>query len=763
MDNNLREQDYMMREEEISLMDYVRIIFQYISLIIGIFVFVATITVIYTFTAPKIYQATSKVLLEDKSAPGMDFMLYTTGGGRTSINNNIEILKSRPVATLGFQLMQKYPDYDLFPIMKKAEESDIYDPVSSLVKNLKVESKRDTDILTLSFESTSPAEAMIVVNSMAEALFQQTTQVARTEYTNIREFLESQLDAISRRLQNSEEELRNYKIESGTFLLSEETRKLIEKSADAGARLQEAQAQQEIAQNSRDYLIEELSKQDTLLVDVSMAISTAYIDKLRDDLVRNKTKIMTLINNNDYPEDHPEIVKLNTTLENAKKRLSDELEKALSVRSGSSDIMGYRNTLTTKIAQADIDLNVATATVNGYQVIVDDYNRKMSVLPDTELELARLQRNYQIDERIHLLLTEKYEDAKVAEQAKMGNIRIIDRAVMPTTPIKPNKKMNLLIGFVLGIGLGIGAAMVLNSMDTKIRTLDDVERFVKVPVFGTIPYMSTSDNEDAQEVSEKSGEELVVLSDAQTKVSVRLISHYAPKSPVAEAYRTLRTNVLAKKVQGPVSIEITSSGASEGKTTTLANLAITLAQMKSTVCLVDFDLRRPMVHNVFELERNNGSSDFLGDESVNIDSIIKPSGIENLSIITSGAIPPNPSELIASDRADLMIKKLKERYDYVLFDTPPVIAVTDSMIMAKKVDMLILVIRVNYTEKGVVQRTKTMLENINITISGIVVNGIVHEKYYRGYSYYYYYYYYYYGESTKKKKNGIFSRFLRKS
>ena len=101
--------------------------------------------------------------------------------------------------------------------------------------------------------------------------------------------------------------------------------------------------------------------------------------------------------------------------------------------------------------------------------------------------MQRLQRNYQIDERIHLLLTEKYEDAKVAEQAKMGNIRIIDRAVMPTTPIKPNKKMNLLIGFVLGIGLGIGAAMVLNSMDTKIRTLDDVERFVKVPVFGTNP------------------------------------------------------------------------------------------------------------------------------------------------------------------------------------------------------------------------------------------------------------------------------------
>ncbi|HOD53881.1 MAG TPA: polysaccharide biosynthesis tyrosine autokinase, partial [Candidatus Cloacimonadota bacterium] len=329
--------------------------------------------------------------------------------------------------------------------------------------------------------------------------------------------------------------------------------------------------------------------------------------------------------------------------------------------------------------------------------------------------------------------------------------------------IKPKKKMNILIGFVIGLGLGIGAAMALNSMDTKIRTLDDVERFVKVPVFGTIPYMSTSDTEEGQEISEKSGEELVLMKDEKTKISARLISHYAPKSPVAEAYRTLRTNVMAKKKPGPLSMVITSSGASEGKSTTLANLAITIAQMKSKVCLVDFDLRRPMVHNVFELDRNNGASDYLSDDSVSIDSVIKSSAVENLSIITSGAIPPNPSELIASNRTDQMIKELKERFDFVLFDMPPVIAVTDSMIMAKKVDMLILVIRVNNTEKAVVQRTKSMLENININISGIVVNGIVHEKYYRGYSYYYYYYYYYYGESSKKKKNGLFSRFLRKN
>lgn len=762
MDNNVIKESQQISEQESSLSDYIRIIFQYSGLIIGIFSFIMIITVIYTFTSPKIYQANAKILLEEKQA-GMDLMMMTQGVGNTSINNYIEIIKSRPVINLALQLMKKHPDYDVFPVTKNENNIDHYDPVDMINENMKVESRRETDILTLSYESSSPTEAMVLVNSVADALMQQTTSTARTEFTNIREFLESQLDAISRRLQNSEEELRNYKIESGTFLLSEETKKLIEKSAEANAKLQDAQAESQMSAKNLEYLLNELVKQDTLLVDVALNLSTPYIDKIREDVVKNKVKIMTLINNNNYPEDHPEIQKLNASLESAKNKLNEELKKMLNIRVGSSDLISYRNEITTKIANAEIDNNIAMAKEQSYQNIVDDYNRRMSTLPDTELELARLERNYKIDEKIHSLLTEKYEDAKVAEQAKLGNVRVIERASLPKLPIKPKKKMNLLIGFIIGIGLGIGSAMALNSIDTKIRTLDDVEKYVKTPILGTIPYMSTSETEENQVISEKSGEEMVTMKDEKTKISARLISHYAPKSPVAESYRTFRTNVMAKKKPGSLSMVITSSGASEGKSTTIANLAITLAQMKSKVCLVDFDLRRPMVHNIFELERNNGSSDYLADDHKTLSSIVKSTNIENLFVITSGIIPPNPSELIASSRTDLLIEEAKNMFDFVLFDMPPVIAVTDAMIMAKKVDMLALVIRVNNTEKAVVQRTKSMLENIGIQITGIVVNGIIHEKYYRGYSYYYYYYYYYYGESGKKPKNGLFSKFLRKN
>lgn len=763
MEQNYLNENSTMQEQEISLMDYIRIILQYRWLIVGIFLIIMTATVIYTFNAPKIYQASAKVILEEKKA-GLDFMMFSQGLSNSSINNTIEIIKSRPVATLAFQMMQKYPSFEDFPLLKNVNKSENFDPITAMIKSVKIETKRETDILTISYESTDQIEAQVVVNSLADALVSQNTTTARIEFTTIREFLESQLDAISRRLENSEEELRNYKIESGTFMLTEETKKLIEKAADANANLQEAQAELEVTQKNLTYLQNELIKQDTLLVDVGLAISNPLIEQLRTDVVKTQSRITTLKNNNNYSDDHPEIVKLNSSLESAKTKLNTELKKALDVRVGSSDVLSYRNSLTTKIAESQVQLNIAQAKLQSYQNINEEYNTQMSSLPDEELELARLQRNYLIDEKIHGILTEKYEDAKVAEQAKMGNIRIVERAVKPDLPIKPKKKMNILIGFIIGLGIGIGTAMVLNSMDTKIRTLDDVDRFVRIPVFGTIPYMNIGDTEEAQEISEKTGEELVTMKDEVTKISARLVSHYAPKSPVAESYRTLRTNVMAKKKPGPLSIVITSSGASEGKSTSLANLAITLAQMKSKVVLVDFDLRRPMVHNIFELERNVGSSDFLSDETVNIDTVIKKTSIDNLSVITSGVIPPNPSELIASPRTEEMIAILKNKFDYVLFDMPPIIAVTDAMIMAKKVDMLLLVIRVNNTEKAVVQRTKSMLENINIHISGVIVNGIVHEKYYRGYSYYYYYYYYYYyGESKKKKKNGLLSKFTRKN
>ncbi len=187
-------------------------------------------------------------------------------------------------------------------------------------------------------------------------------------------------------------------------------------------------------------------------------------------------------------------------------------------------------------------------------------------------------------------------------------------------------------------------------------------------------------------------------------------------------------------------------------------MATALAQMDAKVILVDLDLRRPMVHTIMGFDKEIGISDFLMDKSTKIEKVIKKSNVENLDIITSGIIPPNPSELLASKRMDEAIESLKEKYDYILFDSPPVIAVTDSMVMANKVDLLILAIRVDQADKNVVKRTKELLENIKVDIAGVVINGIQPHRYYNSYDYNYYYYYYYGKSEEKKSKNKFFGK-----
>ena len=317
----------------------------------------------------------------------------------------------------------------------------------------------------------------------------------------------------------------------------------------------------------------------------------------------------------------------------------------------------------------------------------------------------------------------------------------------------------MLIAIVLGAGLGFGAALLLHSLDSKIRTFDDVRKFVGFKILGTIPYIHTTDS-DIDEIDKNlkkcKPEEREDLLNAKRQIEARLVTNYSPKSSPAEAFRILRTNILAQQKPGQANtILITSSGPKEGKSTTQANLASALAQMESKVILLDLDLRRPVVHKIFGFEKTNGMSDFLMQEDADIKKFITKSKVKNLDIITSGHVPPNPSELISSRRMDDALRQLKETYDYILIDAPPVIAVTDSMILAKKVDTVTLAVRIGQADKKVIKRTKELLENIGVTYTGAIINGINPQKYYSSYEYNYYYYYYYgnENESGKGKKS----------
>ena len=755
-DTNYEEHDRT-SEQDIDLIGYLRIFLKYKWIILASLILVLTIAYFYTARATRVYQASTRVLIETKRQSDL-FMTPTLSN--TSINNTIEILKSRPVLELAHQILRRDPNYASLPIATASN------PVGYL-RSIQTEHKRDTDILTISFSSTSPLEAGLVPNYVAEALIEQITMHERAELNNIKDFLEEQVEIVASRLRIAEEDLRMYKIDQGVFLLSEETRALINRVADVEAAYEEALTERDILVQKIEYLQNELSRQDERFTDVNSIITSSIIEQARAEVVSIQTRITNLITRNDYPPDHPEIIQLNRQLETAKANLNNEVQKILAVQTGSPDPLSYRGSLTERISLALIELNVAESKVNALRKTVDEYEVGMSLLPDREVELARLERNFRINERIHTMLVEQYEDAKIAVQAKLANIRLLEESTVPTSPIRPNKRLNYLVGLIIGLGLGLGSALVLNSLDTRIHTLEDMQRSVNLPVLGTIPNIRISESDQieiAERIKKARGEERTELIQTQNLIEARLISHYAPKSPIAESYRTLRTNIIArKKIDGPLCIGITSSAPKEGKTTTLANLGITMAQTESRVIVVDLDLRRPMLAALFNLKKENGVSDYLIDHDMKVDDIIKVSRIPNLDVITSGFIPPNPSEIISSRRTDSLINELKQKYDFIIFDAPPIIAVTDPLILAKKVDMMLLVVKIDDTEKDIIKRSKEMIANVESSFTGAIANGIVAHKYYRGYSYYYYYYSnYYYYDDQKKAGQGLNKSYIKK-
>jgi tyrosine-protein kinase Etk/Wzc len=356
---------------------------------------------------------------------------------------------------------------------------------------------------------------------------------------------------------------------------------------------------------------------------------------------------------------------------------------------------------------------------------VEQYNKSLNALPEKSLKLARLTREAEVNDKIFLMLREKYEENRIAEAGQIGSVRIVDMARAPKYPIKPKKGTNLMLGFILGIGLGVGVTFLREYMDTSLKSIEDVER-MSLPVLGSIPFISTQRIGKRQ----KNGEFV--------RIESRLITHFAPKSPISEAYRTLRTNIRYANADKPMkSVLVTSSGMGEGKSTSVANLAITFAQMGSKTLLVDTDLRRPVLHGIFDQSRNEGLTNLLVGRLA-MDEAVKPTKIEHLSLMTSGTLPPNPSELLASRAMEKFVDEAMSKFDIVLFDTPPVIAVTDAAVLAPNLDGVILVVRSGLTNRDALTRSRTLLDNVKAKLLGILVNGMKIDRMMGSYYYYYY-------------------------
>jgi len=402
---------------------------------------------------------------------------------------------------------------------------------------------------------------------------------------------------------------------------------------------------------------------------------------------------------------------------------------------------------------------------------IEELKAQLKELPEPELRYARLTREVEINDGLYRELKAKFENARISEVEKVEAVSLVDPALPPTSPISPNKQFNHLVGAVLGLMLGLTGAFLIEQLDTSIGTIEDVEGFIKLPVLGVIPYLKTAG--EKQTFVQRFWQKEFKGKDKILRLQNQLLIHYSSSSSVFEAYRMLRTNiqneVFKEKIQGKILL-FSSSGPEEGKSITVSNLSIVMAQAGLHTLLIDADMRRSTIHKIFGLEKKEPGlcdvlrgtkkpeevirkfTDILMGE-LGLDEALKVPGLDNLNILTSGSLPAMPAELLASAEMKTLLEELRAKFDLIIVDTPPVLAVADAAILSSNTDGVMLVYRVGKTARSVLLRTKTQLIESGAQVKGIILNNISPEVEMR-YGYYYQYKYYgkYYTTPDQKTK-----------
>ncbi|RMF63283.1 MAG: polysaccharide biosynthesis tyrosine autokinase [Calditrichaeota bacterium] len=351
---------------------------------------------------------------------------------------------------------------------------------------------------------------------------------------------------------------------------------------------------------------------------------------------------------------------------------------------------------------------------------------KLKQLPARESELSELTRRNSVLAKKYQDLLAKSQDATISAAVETGDIEILDPAIVPDAPTNKDKKQKAILGGLFGILLGMGVVVVTEFLNKTLRSVDDVRRYLKLPILGTIPQIDFSDVFDFQD------------SEKVKQIDQQLVTHDYSPTPIGEAYRSLRTNLMFTKETGRIrSLVITSNEPGDGKSFTAANLSITLAQLRSNTLLVDGDLRRGVLHNTFGVAKEPGFSNYLQDV-VPLQSILNPTQIPNLTLISCGSLIPNPSELLGSHQMQRFLDEVRRKFDLIVFDTPPLNAATDAVVLGTQVDGTVIVIRAGKTHRDLAKSKLELFSNVPARVIGAILNGTTADMAHPGYSYYHY-------------------------
>lgn len=766
-----------------QVQEYLRIAIEGKWVILAIFVIVVAATWLYTMQQDDIYSAGATVRLKPSKdllsgQPGQGGLEGLGYGGERILANEIQMLHSDDIAErVAHMLMAGRRDLnalsDTLPILKASQRpstlrkiarqlnlEDFFvsmgmaklDTSSRLATEpmvaararaqMRAEQVRGVDFIRINVSSTSPVESATLANLFVDAYQQRNLESARQSVTTARSFLESQLDDKKDSLSEVENDVRGFQQSKGFVSLDAETSNLISQLSTYEAQREQTVIELQGAQKIRSELSQQLAEIEPNLARQLKEGVDPQLRKLLEKKAELEARIQTAEYNRKQtmrtrPDLEPFAAKEIDELQKQIEEVLAQIDMASKNLQDSADLSGtpveYARQLRQQILQKNIEIESMRARLASLDETIADYNRQFEAIPSQTIEFARLERRRQSYDKLFALLDEKYQETLINEQTTMGNVDIVDRAKVPGLPVKPNRPMNMILGILVGLGLGFGVAILLRYMDTTIRSPEDVEK-LGIPVLTFIPAFGSDDNK---------------LDRNQTLVTLT-----APQSPPSESYRTMRTSIENSLVDHGKSkaVIFTSPAPKEGKSTAIANLAVSAANSGRKVLLVDADLRRPVQHQIFDVDREPGLSNALIGE-VPVRECIKKTVVPGLHMIPCGNIPSHPAELLGSAKMEKFVTLVRQHYDLVLFDAPPVIAMADTLVLAKYTDGAVVIVSAGQTKSLGLEKANEMLTANNANVLGTVVNRFNANKvYYSYYRYYYQNYYYYSPEGDRKSR-----------
>src|SRR6202162_4633085 len=569
-------------------------------------------------------------------------------------------------------------------------------------------------MLDVNFESTDPQLAARVVNTHIETYVQRNFQSQYDSTTRATTWLRDQLDELKIRVQKSEDARIAYERQNQIWTLDDKQNITSQRFADANRELTTAQTERVKRQ-----AILEFAKSGNL-----DAVPQIQSDAALGELQRRLTDAT-----NQYRE--------------SQEQFGPNFPKVRHLQSQIKDIQGDIQKEKQNIIDAlDSESRQAVARETMLGKELDIQKRDVNEMAGKMVEYNILKREAEANKVLYDGLLTKLREAGVSAGLHSQNIRVVDPAMIPSSPSRPAKTRNVALAFVVGLVGGIGLALLREYMDNTVKSPDDIETLSRLPSLAVVPTFAEP-NGDRSRVK--------LLKGAPTNghnTRIELVAQHLPKSQMSEAFRALRTALLLSQADHPPQvILVTSALPREGKTTAAANLAVTLAQLGDKTIVVDADLRKPGVARLLNMTGGNypGFSSYLAGAS-SLDAVVVPHPtVPNLAAIPTGPLPPNPADLLSSHRVAEAIAELRKSFKFIVIDSPPVMAATDAVILSVQTDGVLLVVRSGETPKEAFTRTRDLLVSVKCRILGVVLNAVNAKSPDYYYSYWYYSYSYGYG------------------